>query len=192
MGRKDFRTVRAGPSAYNPLPVAYCALNCTNPTITRTKRCPWATSRTAWRSGPNLPGWTSTVRWSCPFRHMPGGIGKLMRVLRIGLVIGLLFTSSHALPTAVRAAGDVGVEGLSYAGAAPNPTGEKPESKLWFNDGRLVGKPVGHSELRYEIFRFDLTGTGPRQMFRSTLRSNSRADTLWVGTKLYVASHVFS
>ena len=116
-----------------------------------------------------------------------------MRVLRIGLVAGLL-SFSVAMPAAVSAAvGDIGVEGPSYVGASSDPTGEKPESKTWFNDGSWWGSLWDTASGRYEIFRFD-AGT---QTWTSTnvpldTRTNSRADTLWDGAKLYVASHVFS
>jgi hypothetical protein len=118
-----------------------------------------------------------------------------MRVLRIGLATGLLFASfSLSLPSAASAAaGDIGVEGLSYAGASADPTGEKPESKTWFNDGAWWGSLWDTASSRYEIFRLNTT----TQTWSSTnvpldTRSNTRADTLWDGTHLYVSSHVFS
>jgi hypothetical protein len=47
-----------------------------------------------------------------------------------GLALGL------ALPAAVSAdPGDVGFAGPSGAGAGAAPSGSKPESKLWYNDG---------------------------------------------------------
>jgi len=123
-----------------------------------------------------------------------------MRVLRIGLVAGLFSFSlalpaALALPTAVSAApGDIGVEGLSYAGASAEPTGEKPESKTWFNDGIWWGSLWDTASSRYEIFRLNTAGAQPWTSTNVPLdtRSNSRADTLWDGTKLYVASHVFT
>jgi Big-like domain-containing protein len=118
-----------------------------------------------------------------------------MRVLRIGLVTGLVFASlSLSVPDVSRAAaGDIGVEGPSYAGASADPTGEKPESKTWFNDGSWWGSLWDTASSRYEIFRLNTSN----QTWTSTnvpldTRSNSRADTLWDGTHLYVASHVFS
>ncbi len=116
-----------------------------------------------------------------------------MRVLRIGLVAGLL-SIALGVPTGVSAdPGDVGVEGPSYAGASGDPTGEKPESKAWFNDGSWWGSIWDTASSRYEIFRFNAA----TQAWTSTnvpldIRSKSRADTLWDGSKLYVASHLFS
>ena len=116
-----------------------------------------------------------------------------MRALHIGLVAGLLSLSTLMPATVSAAAGDIGVEGPSYAGAGANPTGEKPESKTWFNAGFWWGSLWDTASSRYEIFKFNAT----TKAWTSTnvaldTRSNSRADTLWDGARLYVASHVFS
>ena len=69
------------------------------------------------------------------------------------------------------------------------PTSEKPQSKLWWNDGLWWGSLWNPSTNRYEIYRFDLaaqnwitTGTA------IDTRSSSKADALWDGQYLYVAS----
>ena len=74
------------------------------------------------------------------------------------------------------------------------PTSEKPQSKLWFNDGTWWGvlfNPDGPGDGAYEIYRYDradqawiTTGTLVDE------RNDSRADALWDGGagKLYVAS----
>ncbi|MEO6577398.1 MAG: hypothetical protein ABIO99_00655, partial [Candidatus Limnocylindria bacterium] len=115
-----------------------------------------------------------------------------MRVLRAGVLIGLIFATLS--PAAAGAAlGDIGVEGPSYAGASSSPTGEKPESKAWFNDGLWWASLWDTASSRYEIFRFSVaSGTWTSTNVPLDTRSNSRADTLWDGSKLYVASHVFS
>jgi hypothetical protein len=73
------------------------------------------------------------------------------------------------------------------------PTGEKPESKLWWNDGYWWGSLCAADKEEYRIHRFNRT----TQSWEDTGvqlddRKNSKADVLWDGTKLYVASHVFS
>jgi hypothetical protein len=98
------------------------------------------------------------------------------------------------------AAADVAPEGQyqgpSYAGSASSPTGSKPESKLWFNDGAwwsAMNVDDPGSEVGPRIFRLDpatqrWTDTG----VQIDARANVRSDTLWDGSKLYVATHVFS
>ena len=74
------------------------------------------------------------------------------------------------------------------------PTGEKPESKLWWNDGFWWGSLYNRDADDYHIYWLDW-GT---QTWRDTGvvlddRPDSRADILWDATtnKLYVVSHVF-
>ena len=61
------------------------------------------------------------------------------------LTVLLLALGGLMVPVAASAApGDVGVEGPSHTGTG-TPTGSKrATSGLWFNDGALVGEPVGH------------------------------------------------
>jgi PKD repeat protein len=99
-------------------------------------------------------------------------------------------------PSVAQAApGDVGFEGSSTAGAQNALTGEKPESKLWWNDGSWWASMWSTNASAYHIFRLNLanqswvdTGTAIDN------RGSSRADTLWDAgaNKLYVASHIFS
>ena len=73
------------------------------------------------------------------------------------------------------------------------PTGEKPESKLWWNDSDWWGCLWDTTSLRYEIHRFD-----PRaQYWESTNtpvddRHSTKSDVMWDGQHLYVASHIFT
>jgi hypothetical protein len=90
---------------------------------------------------------------------------------------------------------EVGFRGPSYpefVGANSSPTGEKPESKLWFNDlwWGILWSTSGNA---YHIHWLDPvtqdwvdTGTAVDD------RSASRADVLWDGQRLYVVSHIFS
>jgi hypothetical protein len=66
------------------------------------------------------------------------------------------------------------------------PTGEKPQSKLWFNDGRWWADML-HSDSKYYIFYLD----GQTWVKTNTAlddRIPTQADCLWDGTHLYVAS----
>ena len=99
--------------------------------------------------------------------------------------------------TAGAAPGDVGFEGPVYGtGPSSIPTGSKPESKLWFNDGfwwAVMFKTIGASG-DYNIFKLDpATQTWSDTGVLLDGRINSRADALWdeASGKLYVASHLF-
>jgi hypothetical protein len=101
----------------------------------------------------------------------------------VGLVLAL------AAPTQAGAA--VGVKTLSYAGStAPSaPTGEKPQSKLWFNDGSWWGTIWGGSS--FTIQRFDAAAQS--WVDTKTLvdrRAKSHADMLWDGSHLYALSTI--
>jgi hypothetical protein len=77
--------------------------------------------------------------------------------------------------------------------ATPAPTGEKPESKLWFNDGIWWGSLFNAQANEYRIYRFNVATNGWTDT-GTTLdtRPNSKADALWDGQSLYIVSHVFS
>jgi hypothetical protein len=71
------------------------------------------------------------------------------------------------------------------------PTAEKPESKLWWNDGLWWGCLWDAAASAYRIHRFDLANqcwvnVGPD----IDDRTNTLADALWDGQYLYIASHV--
>ncbi len=71
------------------------------------------------------------------------------------------------------------------------PTSEKPQHKLWWNDGFWWGSLWDPSANKYRIHRFNLnsqcwTSVGPD----IDDRSQSLADALWDGQKLYIASHI--
>lgn len=107
----------------------------------------------------------------------------------MALAVGVL-ASPNAL--AIAAPGDVGYRGESYSGAS-NPTEQKPESKLWFNDGSWWGSLFDTVTRKYQIQRLDLaTQTWQKTGVLIDTRANTRADALWDGSKLYVASHVYS
>ena len=90
-------------------------------------------------------------------------------------------------------AGDVGYRGASTAGIDNSaPTGSKPESRLWWNDGSWWGVLFDTPNNEYRIFRLD---TETQDWVDTGVavdgRNQSRGDTLWDGTHLYVASHIF-
>lgn len=123
------------------------------------------------------------------------GLGGTMRRFRgfaATVIFGLFAASVPAVANA--AAGDIGWEGASWQGATTDPTGSKPESKLWWNDGRWWASMYHQASTDFHIFRLDkVTQTWVDTGVALDDRPTTRADVLWdddVG-KLYVGSHVF-
>ncbi|NIR51353.1 choice-of-anchor D domain-containing protein [candidate division KSB1 bacterium] len=91
---------------------------------------------------------------------------------------------------------EVGYRDFSYpkdTGANSEVTAEKPESKLWWNDGHWWASMWSTSGNSYRIHRLDLetqswidTGTDLDP------RSDTKADVLWDGEHLYVVSHIWT
>jgi hypothetical protein len=105
------------------------------------------------------------------------------RIDRFTLIAGPTYADS----------GDLGFEGLSFAGARRSASGSKPESKLWWNDGSWWGSLFDQESGDFHIFRLDLhTQRWVDTEIVLDTRVNSRADALWDGTHLYVASHIGS
>lgn len=85
---------------------------------------------------------------------------------------------------------DFSYQGWSGAGS---PTGEKLESKLWWNDGFWWGALYNSSAGALHIYRLNWgTQTWEDTGVAIDDRDNTKTDTLWDATtsKLYIASHV--
>ena len=111
----------------------------------------------------------------------------------LGLVVVVLVAAGASLTTAVPevegAAGDIGYVDQSFSGVSNPPTSDKPQSKLWYNDGRWWANMFEPVSKTWHIFRLDRstqkwvdTGT------RVDDRPQTLSDALWDGQKLYVAS----
>jgi hypothetical protein len=114
-----------------------------------------------------------------------------------GVFLALLL-SSVAIPSSAQncsTAIAAGYEDFTYpsgTGGDSRPTSEKPESKLWFHDGSWWGSLWSSTGGAHHIHRLERstqcwTDTGV------TLdpRSDTKADVLFDGAKLYVVSHVY-
>ncbi|MGH3029981.1 MAG: calcium-binding protein [Gaiellaceae bacterium] len=115
--------------------------------------------------------------------------GVLCVALLLAVAVGAL------APPVAGAALDVGFEGPSTVGAGAAPSGSKPESKLWWNDGLWWGSLWHEASREFHIFRLDVaTQTWVDTGVALDDRPGTRADTLWdaAAKKLYVASHRFS
>jgi hypothetical protein len=120
----------------------------------------------------------------------------LINRLRLSLLVAVVLTTIGVLglypggTSAAQAASDVGYRDFSFsANSVDNPTGEKPQSKLWFNDGTWWASMFNRTVEEYHIYRYDRathawsdTGTLIDE------RNSSKADTLWDGKHLYVAT----
>ena len=96
-----------------------------------------------------------------------------------------------AVPGIARA--DVGFQGPGYgAGTSGSPSGNKPESKLWWNDGFWWASMFSPATGSYSIFRLNMrTQTWSNTGVQIDTRDSTRQDALSLGSKLLVASHKF-
>jgi hypothetical protein len=119
-------------------------------------------------------------------------VGTTIKVAVTGSNAAGSSTAASVQTPVVTAAGSAGYRDGSFSGAGTAPTGSKPESKLWWNDGAWWADMWAPGR-GFHIFQLNLatqswTDTG----VLLDNRTNTRADVLWDGTHLYVASHVFA
>jgi hypothetical protein len=105
------------------------------------------------------------------------------------LVVGAVFASRASAAAQLSIAGYF--DFIFGTRVLAEPTDGRPESKLWYNDGRWWAVMFNPSTEVYHIYWLNWT----TQTWQDTgtgvdARDDSRADVLWDGSKLYVASHV--
>ena len=118
---------------------------------------------------------------------------RTRRSLSQGLATVLLLAALGAgagTPATAATAQDYGTPSITYTGATNPPTADKPESKLWWNDGAWWAD-MWTSGSGWHIYKLDRAN----QKWVDTgvpidNRADTLADTLWDGTHLYIASHV--
>ena len=111
-----------------------------------------------------------------------------MTRLRTAAVTVLCLALALVSVPSAQAATDLGVVGPSFIGASA-PTAEKPQSKLWFNDGIWWGSLYSAAARDFHIHRLEpSTQTWVDTGVLIDTRDKSKADTLWDGGKLYIAS----
>ena len=106
------------------------------------------------------------------------------------MAIGALLPAS-AGATAVTA----GFRDFSYCTTVSAPTGQKPESKLWFNDGRWWAVLFNTTARRFEIYGFNKDAQATNAWTSTGVavdgRRTAEADVKWVSNgKLYVVTHI--
>lgn len=116
-----------------------------------------------------------------------GGRGRL---LSLAVLVALLWAMTGTLLNSVTATdGDIGTADQGFSGVTNPPTADKPQSKLWFNDGLWWAVMFDSASLSWHIFRLDRsTETWIDTTTRVDDRPQASADALWDGQKLYIAS----
>lgn len=128
---------------------------------------------------------SATSRTSVARRFILSTCTGLMLMFTLWLMV-----SAESTPLSVAGYLDFSYQGWDGPGS---PTGEKQESKLWWNDGFWWGSLFNSSTDTFHIYRLNW-GTQTWEDWGVELddRIDSKADVLWDDTakKLYVASHV--
>jgi hypothetical protein len=102
-----------------------------------------------------------------------------------------LCVAFSAAPPLAAAADDVGYVDFGFGSAPGNdPTADKPQSKLWHNDGAWWAVMFHQASGTWHIYRLSWPGQWLDTGTVVDDRPASRADVLWAGGKLYVASLV--
>ena len=125
-------------------------------------------------------------------RKTPDAWRKLGR--SAALLLALVGAAVAVLPaSALAQSANIGYRDQHFSGTGTAVTGAKPESKLWFNDGSWWASMWDETLADNYIFRRNAaTETWVNTGVVIDTRGGTRADALWDGTKLYVASHGFS
>ena len=108
------------------------------------------------------------------------------------MLIAAMFIAGSLLVTSPAASADpaYGTPSLSYSGVSNPPTSDKPQSKLWWNDGSWWAD-MWNTGSGWSIFRLDRpTNTWVNTGVVNDTRGSTLSDTLWDGSHLYIASHV--
>ncbi|MDN3935306.1 PKD domain-containing protein [Arthrobacter sp. YD4] len=106
-------------------------------------------------------------------------------VVAVAVAGGMLGVAGSA-----SAADSYGTPSISFSGVSNPPTSDKPQSKLWWNDGSWWAD-MWTSGSGWHIFRLDVpTNKWVDTGLLNDSRANTLADVLWDGGKLYIASHV--
>jgi hypothetical protein len=108
----------------------------------------------------------------------------------IGLFLSLvnLWPGRNLVSIADAVALPAGYADFQFNSAASTPSGEKPQSKLWYNDGRWWGDLIAPDGLHYIYYLDIVTQTWIKTTTVLDPRTKTKSDCLWDGTHLYLAS----
>src|SRR4051794_19666152 len=117
-------------------------------------------------------------------------MGAARRAVLAGVVTVLVALGLMSVPTVASAAtGDVGYVGSSYSGAS-DPTADKPQSKLWFTDGRWWANMFDTVSQDWHIFYLDRAAEKwVDTKVAVDTRPTTSSDALWDGQYLYIGTH---
>jgi PKD repeat protein len=125
--------------------------------------------------------------------HTYTAAGTYTVTLTVSNSVGSDTVTKTGLISVSSSAGNIGHPDGSTSGAGAAATGEKPESKLWWNDGSWWASMFDAVSQTHHIFRLErATETWVDTGTLLDNRPKSRSDVLWDGAHLYVASHVFA
>ena len=112
------------------------------------------------------------------------------RALLVGLALSVLVSVAGTVRPAAAATGDVGYRAFSYGSSVSAPTGDKPQSKLWFADGIWWGAMYDTVSTDFHIYRLDTsTQTWSDTGTLVDPRVSAKIDAKWDGTNLYTVAH---
>jgi hypothetical protein len=120
--------------------------------------------------------------------------GRRACCLAVGIALAAL--AGTVIPAAATAAPvTAGFRDFSYGTTVSAPTGQKPESKLWFNDGRWWAVLFNTTSKRFEIYGFNRSAQATSAWTSTGVavdgRRTAEADVKWVSNgKLYVVTHI--
>ena len=116
--------------------------------------------------------------------------GRRLPSALVLLLLSALLSAVGSPPASAQQV-EAGYRDFSYGSSISAPTGDKPQSKLWYNDNTWWGVLYNATSKQWEIYRFD-TASQSWSTTGTSLESRKpvQADTLWDGSKLYVIFHV--
>jgi hypothetical protein len=122
-------------------------------------------------------------------------LARLLFVLGFATLLLLLLWSLVSIAHADEPLDIAGYQGFIYPVSENDPSGEEPESKLWWHDGFWWGSLYSLSGGEYRIHRYDW---GNKTWVDTGVaiddREDTKADALWDAEagKLYIVSHIFT
>jgi len=125
--------------------------------------------------------------WGLPIKqkNRKSALKIALILIAAAVILAALFPAGSAIAQAV----DVGYKDFIYGSSASAPTGQKPQSKLWYNDNLWWGVMYNQNSSAFEIYRLDWqTQTWSTTGVEVDPRARSSADALWTGDQLFIAS----